>query len=75
MIYKSIIKLSDGVFTITHSEKWQPMGSLGVFKRADGTLSCMFSRPMGTLIKYPCGTKRFIPEHTAPDLKTLFEMI
>lgn len=75
-LVQTVVETDQGVFTLTHTKDWKPFGSsLGVFRHSDGILTWFMYEPSGTLIKYPNGVKRFIPEHTAADLKTICEMI
>lgn len=75
-LIKTTVTTDDGIFTCSHPADWIPMKtSLGVYKLKSGTIMWFMHNPIGTLVKYPCGTKRFVPESTAPDLATISEMI
>lgn len=75
-LIKTTVTTDDGIFTCSHTEDWKPFDtSLGIYKTSKGIILWFMHEPAGTLLKYPCGTKRFIPEHTAPDLQAIAQMI
>jgi hypothetical protein len=58
--YKQVTN-AQGTFKMSwdNSQHWEPSDNV-IFRERDGSVIWLINEPLGSLIKYPCGTKRFI---------------